>query len=71
MSTLQRSWAAIDRDIAALSGTDPRTVKRVRLKQRVRYQSGLAIQAAIVDLGLSHLLAEPMTDPDTSEDLGR
>ena len=38
---------------------------------RLAVRSRERIEAAIVDLGLAHLLAVPMHDPDAAEDLGR
>ena len=68
---LQSSDTELDRTIAVMSGTDPRTVRRVREGRPVRYKNALAIHQAICELGLQRILARPFTDPDAAKDLGR
>ena len=39
--------------------------------QRLAVRSRERIEAAIINLGLSHLLAQPLHDPDAAEDLAQ
>jgi hypothetical protein len=57
--------------IAVAAPADPRTVEKVLRSERTQVAVRDRVHRAIVDLGLAHLLAQPLHDPDTSEDLER
>ena len=57
--------------IAVTAPADARSVRKVLEHKRTQEAVRARIEAAIVQLGLSDLLAKPLTDPDASPDLGR
>jgi hypothetical protein len=59
------------RALAVVAPADERTIDRYLSGAPLRQLTRARVEAAIVELGLANLLAEPMTDPDASEDLGR
>ena len=62
---------SLRRSICAYENIDERTFDRWGEGLPIRERSRERIEAAIVDLGLTHLLAQPLADPDTAEDLDR
>ena len=57
--------------IAFMADRDLRTVKRYLAGLPVRPRTRDSLEAAIVSVGTSNLLATPLHDPDASEDLSQ
>lgn len=59
------------RALAVVAPADERTIDRYLSGAPLRQLTRARVEAAIVELGLVNLLAKPLIDADTAEDLAR